>query len=356
MSRQTLPESTDKYRKYLAKYEGALRSQNRTKAGLYSQKLNMYGMLMQSGGTLSDQLQAIIKQVRESFDRFGGSASTEEIVKKINQLKTQFDAILARYGADMRQSLAFGQEVKRRLDNTEVGAIGDIDELNKLLAQTGEKGVDEIITREDIKGLANNIASHRPTQSEYFDNLQQLSDFYDNPHGQGSDAFRILGEPNSGIVNAEPIKRELDFMNAVRVIRDMDPTDDTARAVIDVLNKFKDSAHIAYVNKILSESRSSRAQSWAKRLAEVSAQFAYVPAVGRVSGLGEAQLVAPEEKEAEAKRRKEEEATAKRRREEVESRLAEIRETAPVLAETPEPAGATPVATQTPSGAPPGEL
>lgn len=182
-----IPNLIHKYNKYLGKLHLAI--------NLYTQKLKMYGLLLQSGGTLDDQLKIAINNVIESLNKLKTDVNTGDISDQINTLKEKFNELAKKYVDTTQTSVQKMNEINSRLVNNGTISIKDLEDFLPL-----SEGVDVYVTDLGISSLINIIF---PTKSindindlndEKIKALEGLQQVYDNPHNNESDAMKYISK------------------------------------------------------------------------------------------------------------------------------------------------------------------
>lgn len=181
-----VPDLTNKYRKYLGKFEDALVRQDQSKLDLYSKKIRMYGMLLQSGGTLDEHLQNIIVEVQKSLNDLKGKTNVSGITAQVNELRTRFNELTNQYRKNMSDFIELGNNTREQI--SQISSTGTIAGLSELLAGN----VDDII---QVPIFMNAIQDGDFTDPLIPDTIRRINILKTFP---GTDFDRIIGYLRTG--------------------------------------------------------------------------------------------------------------------------------------------------------------
>lgn len=138
-------DSTYKYKKYLSKFENAVRKNDSNRADLYAKKLELYGNVIQAGGArIDDQVQEAEQQLTQAIQQLNAKQpDTAEIQQRIQALRDKFNTLAQKYVNSGNQMKQFLEQVRTQINGVQFNPIDiqipeseqDIDTLlNNILA------------------------------------------------------------------------------------------------------------------------------------------------------------------------------------------------------------------------------
>lgn len=272
---QNVPNFTNKYRKYLGKFEDAVIRENHHKLNLYTEKLRMYGMLLQSGGTLDEQLKIVMDSVNKSLDNLGNNINIDDITAKVIMLKNKFEELTNKYTTSMQTFIKNTQEIDRRLKSNLIKPITNVDDLNEFIEETND--IDTYINNVGIRLLINKISPKYNTDDlekltdDQFIALEELQIYY-NPRDPNSPLINFLNSSNSSNLSKEFKEFKEKFLNLMELVYCVNYMIDNdyqenSKVCLNRINNEPEETHRKYIAQMIGKYMSKeRLNTWIEHL------------------------------------------------------------------------------------------
>lgn len=267
MSRySTQTDLKNKYIKYLDKLDDAINRHHNSKYDTYKQKLGLYGMLIQSGGTLDDSIKNAMASITESLNRLNTESDATDVANKIKSVKNSFDTIANKYAKTSTNFLQQATNIKNKIDNVNPNKMADMKELDDLLAES--ENIDDYITRVGIRSVLVDIGDPSKDLNDHkIDNLWELSLY-------GPDANSYIESMKTGnagipqdINKANALEKGILFAQDVYYMRNNPPSGKYGEEIINRLNNENNDEYTQYLSHFLPQIENKNlANEWISKL------------------------------------------------------------------------------------------